>query len=158
MDALRHVIIVAVIAVVFRWLWRSSRVERARVEAGGKVFPPTRAIGILVSVIGIALIFLVVLTSYLGKPDEWWVPYGFLGFLVLVPFMYPPVLTIGVAGLERAKLVQTGRRLGFSKSCNWQALLARRNPEAAHHVSSESGWIGRNWLAYVPAHLQNASR
>jgi len=46
MGPLRHFLIVVVIGVVCRWLWKSSLNERASVEAGRTVFPPTRAIRI----------------------------------------------------------------------------------------------------------------
>src|SRR5262249_17734105 len=33
------------------------------------------------------------------KPDEWWVPYLFIGFLALDLFIYPPILSIEVEGV-----------------------------------------------------------
>jgi hypothetical protein len=46
------------------------------------------------SVLAIAAFFLA------RKPDEWWVPYLFLGFTLLVVLAYPPLLTIEVDGVE----------------------------------------------------------
>jgi hypothetical protein len=43
-----------VIGVVFRWLWKSSLNERASVEAGRTVFPPTRAVRSLAVLFGVA--------------------------------------------------------------------------------------------------------
>src|SRR6266542_1930504 len=54
MAALRHLLSVVVIGVVFRWLWKSSLNEHASVEAGRTVFPPTRAIRILAVFFGVA--------------------------------------------------------------------------------------------------------
>src|SRR5262245_65751400 len=100
MDALRHVLIVVVLALVFGWLWRSASIQKAKLEPGRTIFPPAPAIKILAAVFAIAIVALVIWTSYIArKPDEWWVPYVFLGFLVLVPFMYPPVLSIEVEGI-----------------------------------------------------------
>src|SRR6266852_5397539 len=54
MGALRHLLIVVVIGVVFRWLWKSSLNEHASVEAVRTVFPPTRAVRILAVLFGVA--------------------------------------------------------------------------------------------------------
>ena len=100
MGQLRHLLILAVIAIVFRWLWTSSFTERANFEAGRTLFPPTRTIRILMVVCGIAFT-----TLFLGswfavrKPDEWWVPYLFLGFLALDLCIYPAILSIEVDGI-----------------------------------------------------------
>jgi hypothetical protein len=100
MSALRHILTAVVLVIVFRWLWISSVFERATFESGRKIFPPTRAIRILASSVGIAFAILLVWSSYsVRKPDEWWVPYLFLVLLASVPFMYPPVLTIEVDGI-----------------------------------------------------------
>jgi hypothetical protein len=100
MGPLRHLIVLLVIAVVFRWLWTSSLAERAKLEAGRKIFPPTRAIRILVLVLGAAFTGLFLWSWFAArKPDEWWVPYLFLGFLVLDLFIYPLVLSIEVEGI-----------------------------------------------------------
>ncbi len=93
MQTLGHVLTAAVLAMVFRWLWRSSAVEKAREESGRKIFPPTRAIRALTGVMGTIMISLVVLVSILArKPEDWWAPYLFLAI--------PPVLTINVDGVE----------------------------------------------------------
>lgn len=100
MSVFRHILTAAVLAIVFRWLWISSALERATVESGRKIFPPTRAIRLLTASCGIVFAVLLLWSSYSArKPDEWWVPYLFLVFLVLVPFMYPAVLTIEVDGI-----------------------------------------------------------
>src|SRR5437899_8695066 len=100
MGAFRHILTAAVLAIVFRWLWISSALERATVESGRKIFSPTRAIRLLASSVGIVFAILLIWSFYsVRRPDEWWVPYLFLVFLALVPFMYPPVLTIEVDGI-----------------------------------------------------------
>ena len=100
MGVFRHILIAAALAIVFRWLWTSSALESATVESGRKIFPPTRAIRLLTTSFGIVFAVLLLWSSYSArKPDEWWVPYLFLVFLVLVPFMYPAVLTIEVDGI-----------------------------------------------------------
>jgi hypothetical protein len=97
MGALGHLIIAAAVGVVLRWLWKSSIIERANFEAGRTIFPPTRAIRIFI-VIGAVAFTSFFLGSWfaLRKPDEWWVPYLFLGFLALTLCVYPPVLSIDV--------------------------------------------------------------
>jgi Bacterial PH domain len=100
MGALRHLITAVVLALVFSWLWRSSLIEQARLEGGRKVFPPTRAIRILTALCGVVFTTLFVWSWVsIRKPAEWWVPYLFLAFVALVPFMYPPVLSIEVDGI-----------------------------------------------------------
>lgn len=100
MGLLRHLFTVVVIGIVFRWLWKSSPDERASFKAGRTVFPPTRAIRVLVVVLGVAFTALFLWSWYSArKPDEWWVPYLFLGFLALSLFIYPPVLSIEVDGI-----------------------------------------------------------
>ncbi len=100
MDAFRHILTAAVLAIIFRWLWKSSAIEKATVESGRKIFPPTQAIRLLTSSVGIVFAVLLIWSSYsVYKPSERWVPYLFLVFLALVPLMYPPVLTIEVDGI-----------------------------------------------------------
>ena len=100
MGPFRHLLMLMVFAVVFRWLWISSLTERANVEVARTIFPPTRAIRILISVVGVAFTSLFLLSWFaLRKPDEWWVPYLFLGFLALDLCVYPPVLSIEVEGI-----------------------------------------------------------
>jgi hypothetical protein len=119
MGAFRHILTAAVLAIVFRWLWISSALERATVESGRKIFSPTRAIRLLVSSVGIVFAILLIWSSYsVRRPDEWWVPYLFLVFLALVPFMYPPVLTIEVDGI--------GSRawFGSEKKIRWEDIAS----------------------------------
>jgi hypothetical protein len=99
-GTLRDFLIPAVLAVVFRWLWISSLTERANIDAGRTIFMPTRAIHILIVLSGLAFTSLF-LWSWLAlrKPDEWWVPYLFLGFLALDLCIHPSVLSIEVDGI-----------------------------------------------------------
>lgn len=100
MGILRELIVVAVIGAVLRWLWKSSIVESAGFEAGRTIFPPTRAIRILMVVLGVAFASLFLWSWFaVRKPDERWVPYLFLGFLALNLFIYPPVLSMEVDGV-----------------------------------------------------------
>lgn len=121
MGVLRHLFILAVFAVVFRWLWKSSVNERASVESGRTVFPPTRAIRILVVLLVVAFTSFSLWSWFaVRKPDEWWVPYLFLGFLVLTPFIYPPVLSIEVDGI-----VSRSWR-GSEKKIRWEDVVSLR--------------------------------
>ncbi len=100
MGALGHVLTVAVLAVVLRWLWRSSALEQAKFEAGRQVFPPTRTIRSLILFGGVAFTTLFVWSRFaLHQTAEWWVSYLFLGFLALFLLAYPPVLSIEVNGI-----------------------------------------------------------
>jgi len=75
LEFLRHVLVVVAVALVFRWMWRSSRSEKATLESGRLVFPPALPIRIFVWLFGIVLGGLVLLTSYRHSSDEWWVPW-----------------------------------------------------------------------------------
>jgi hypothetical protein len=119
MGAFRHILTAAVLAIVLRWLWISSALERAKVESGRKIFPPTRAIRLLTTSFGIVFVVLLLWSSYsVRKPDEWWVPYLFLVFLVLVPFMYPAVLTIEVDGIASRTW------FGSEKKIRWEDIAS----------------------------------
>ncbi len=115
MGILRHLFIVVVIGIVFRWLWKSSLNEHASIESGRTVFPPTRAIRILAVSLGLAFTTLFVWSWYsVRKPDEWWVPYLFLGFVALSLFIYPAVLSIEVDGIGSRSW------LGHEKKIRWE--------------------------------------
>src|SRR5262249_50193054 len=84
MDPLKHLLTAALLVLVLRWLWKSSNIETAREESGRKIFPPTRAIRILMPLIGILFTAMVVFSSIaLREPRNWWVPYLFLAFALL---------------------------------------------------------------------------
>jgi hypothetical protein len=100
MGVFQHLLTVVVLAVVLRWLWKSSNVEQAKLEAGRQLFPPTRAMRILSLVGGVVFTILFVWSRLtLRQPDEFWVPYLFLGFIALFLLVYPPVLSIEVDGI-----------------------------------------------------------
>jgi hypothetical protein len=121
MGALRHLLIPVVIGVVFRWLWKSSLNEHARVEAGCTVFPGTRAIRALAVTLGVAFTALFLWSWFAArKADEWWVPYLFLGFLGLSVCIYPPVLSIEVDG------VGSRSWLGREKKIRWEDVASLR--------------------------------
>jgi hypothetical protein len=117
MGPFRHLLILVVVAVVLRWLWTSSLTERASVEAGRTIFPPTRAIRILMIVFGVAFTSFFLWSWFaVRKPDEWWVPYLFLGFLSLDLFIYPPVLSIEVDGIgSRSWLAREPRKIRWEE-------------------------------------------
>ena len=124
MGALRHLLVVVVISVVFRWLWRSSLNERASVDAGRTVFPATRAIRSLVVFLGMAFMSLFLWSWFaVRKPDESWVPYLFLGFLAFDLCIYPPALSIEVDGIGSRSW------LGREKKIRWEDVASLRyNP------------------------------
>jgi len=79
------------------------------------LFPPTRAIRILVIFLGIAFTNFFIWSWFaVRKPDEWWVPYLFLGFLALDLCIYPPVLSIEVDGITSRSW------LGREKKIRWE--------------------------------------
>jgi hypothetical protein len=120
-GALRHLLILLVVGVVFRWLWKSSLNEHASIEAGRTVFSPTRAIRILTVFLGVAFTSLFLWSWFaVRKPDEWWVPYLFLGFLALVLCIYPPVLSIEVDG------VGSRSWLGRERKIRWEDVASLR--------------------------------
>jgi hypothetical protein len=100
MTALGHLLTAAVLAIVLRWLWRSSTVEQAKLEAGRQLFPPTRAMRIIFLLGGTLFAVLFVWSRLsLHQPGELWVPYLFLGFVALFLFAYPPLLSIEMDGV-----------------------------------------------------------
>lgn len=121
MEMIRHFVIVVVIGIVFRWLWKSSANERVRREAGSALFPPTRAIRILAVTCGVAFTVLFV-WSWLAvkQKDELWVPYVFLGLVVLSMFMCPPVLSIEVDGIRSRSW------LSREKKIRWEDVASLR--------------------------------
>jgi len=121
MGALRHLLTVVVIGVVFRWLWKSSLNERASVEAGRTVFPPTRAVRSLAVLFGVAFTSLFLWSWFaVRNPDEWWVPFLFLGFVTLSLCIYPPVLSIEVDGIGSHSW------LGREKKIRWEDVTSLR--------------------------------
>ncbi|HWY70049.1 MAG TPA: PH domain-containing protein [Terriglobales bacterium] len=119
MDALRHVLTAVLLALVLNWLWKSSRTGKAKEEAGRKIFGPTRAIQIVTVLCGIVFTGLVIGSAVaLRKPNEWWVPFLFVAFLAMVPFMYPPVLTIDVDG------VSSRAWYGSEKKIRWEDMAS----------------------------------
>jgi len=54
----------------------------------------------------------------LRKPNQWWVPFLFMAFLAMVPFMYPPVLTIDVDG------VTSRTWYGSEKKIRWEDIAS----------------------------------
>lgn len=127
MAVLRDALILVVLGVVFRWLWKSSINERASVEAGCTLFPPTRAIRLLAIVLGVAFTALLLWSWFAArKPDEWWVPYLFLGFLGLSVCVYPPVLSIEVDGIGSRSW------LGREKKIRWEDVASLRYNTGNH--------------------------
>jgi Bacterial PH domain len=99
-GVLRHLLTAVVLAVVLSWLWKSSTIEESKFEAGRQLFPPTRAMRILTFFGGVVFTALFVwFRLALRQPAEWWVSYLFLGFLTLVLFAYPPILSLEVDGI-----------------------------------------------------------
>jgi hypothetical protein len=100
MKPFSHLITIAVLAFVLRWLWNSSTTEQAKLEAGCQLFPPTRAMRILTLFGGVVFTVLFVWSRLsLRQASEWWVSWLFLGFVALFMFAYPPVLSIEVDGI-----------------------------------------------------------
>jgi hypothetical protein len=112
MNLVRHLLLSVVVAVVLRWLWIASLTGRAHVAAGRTIFPPTRAVCIFIVVAGVAFTSLFLLSWFaLRQPDEWWVPYLFLGFLALDLCVYPPVLTIEMEAVGSRAWWQRERKM-----------------------------------------------
>jgi len=100
MAFLQHLITPVALALVLRWLWKSARSERAKLESGRQIFRPTNAVRFLLTLFAVLFAGLAVFAAFLlDKRGSWWVSYLFLGFFLLVLFSYPPVLTIEVDGV-----------------------------------------------------------
>ncbi len=122
MDFARYAapILVAVLqGLVFLWLRKRAATEEARIEAGCTTFPPILELRILMSIAAIVLVALVVLSCLsLRRPEQRWVPYIFLGFLALVPFGYPPALTLEVDGIGSRNW------FGYEKKIRWEEVAS----------------------------------
>lgn len=122
MGAFRHFLIVVAVAFIFRWMWKSSRSQKASVESGRLIFPPGLPIRIFVWSLGIIMAFLALLTTFREGPNDgpnaWWVPLGFVGLFALAPLMYPPVLVIDVSGIESRS------RFGANKKILWHEIAS----------------------------------
>ena len=118
MDPIRHglpIVALAVHALIMLWLWRRSPTTKATVEPGRMIFRPIAESRFLVVLFLAAFAAAVVGSSLLlRRPSQWWVPYMFIGFLFMVPFLYPPVLTIEVDG------VGSRTWLGYEKKIRWE--------------------------------------
>lgn len=122
MDITRHlvpILVVVVHGVIFTWLWRRPPLAQAKFEPGRIIFAPRPEIRFLLLVSGAVSTALVIVSlSSLGKPRQAWVPFLFLGFLALVAFAYPPVLTIEVDGI-------TSRTwFGGEKKIRWEEIAS----------------------------------
>src|SRR5215471_14589663 len=103
MDPIRQllpILVLAVHALILLWLRRRSPAANATFESGRMIFRPIAESRFLV-VLFLATFSAAVIGSslLLRRPSQWWVPYMFIGFLFMVPFLYPPVLTIEVDGV-----------------------------------------------------------
>src|SRR5262249_20544521 len=103
MDPIRHglpIVVLAVHALILLWLWRRSPAANATFESGRMIFRPIAESRFLVVLFLAAFSAAVIGSSLLlRRPSQWWVPYMFIGFLFMVPFLYPPALTIEVDGV-----------------------------------------------------------
>ena len=100
MGVLHYLITSALLAIILRWLWKAARTEKAKVESGRQVFPATKPIAFLLILFAFLFAALAVASLLLvHEARNWWVPYLFLGFALLVLLAYPPVLTIEVDGI-----------------------------------------------------------
>lgn len=119
MSVLRHVLTAALLALVLRWLWKASTTEKAREESGRTIFPPTRAIRIVMPLVGILFVSLAAASAIaLREPRNWWVPYFFLSFVLPALFGYPPLLTIEVDG------VTSRAWFGSEKKIRWEDIAS----------------------------------
>lgn len=149
MGALRHVLTAALLALVLRWLWKASTTEKAREESGRTIFPPTRAIRILLPAVGILFVTLAVLSAVaLREPRNWWVPYFFLSFVLLALFGYPPLLTIEVDGVTSRAWFGSEKKIRWediaslhyntgNKQFTVRATDARKITHAGHNADAE---------------------
>lgn len=119
MDLLRHLLTLAILAIVLRWLWNSSTTELAKFEAGSQIFPPTRAIRFLSLSGGVVFTALFVWSRLsLRQTSDWWVSWLFLSFVALFLFAYPPLLAIEVDGIASRSW------FGHEKKIRWEEIAS----------------------------------
>jgi hypothetical protein len=129
-SILRHAITAALLALSLGWLWRVSSLEQSRFESGRTVFPPTKAARLVMISVGILFAVLTIGSFFLfRKPGDWWMIYLFLGFLLLVPFGYPPILTIEVDGVESRAW------FGKVKKVRWEDIASLHYNSGNNHFS-----------------------
>ena len=128
MRLLQHLLTTAVLALVLRWLWKAASSEKAKVESGRQVFPATKAIRFLLILFAILFAALAVVSLlFLHKPGNWWVPYLFLGFSLLVLLSYPPVLTIEVDGVGSQTWFGEGKKVRWEDISSLHYNLGNRH-------------------------------
>lgn len=119
MEGFREVLIGVVLALVFAWLWRSATNEKAKIDPDRKIFPPTGAIRIFFFIGGAVFAAFTIFSFFaLREPEQWWIPYLFLGFLLLVVFAYPPVLSIEIDGIASRYW------FGREKKMRWESITS----------------------------------
>jgi hypothetical protein len=119
MTALSHLLTLAVLAIVLRWLWNSSSTGQAKFEAGSQLFPPTRAIRLLSLTGGVVFTALFVWSRLsLRQTPDWWVSWLFLAFVALFLFAYSPLLSIEVDGIASRSW------FGHEKKIRWQDIAS----------------------------------
>ncbi len=117
-DVLVGVLTVVMVSLVFHGLWRSAALEKATSESGRKIFPPTRALRIFAGFFAVVFAALFVFSYSMRRPEDGWVPYLFLAFLLIPLFMIPPVLIIEVDGVESRTW------LGREKKIRWEDIAS----------------------------------
>lgn len=146
---LQHAITAALLALSLGWLWRVASRQRSHFESGRTVFPATKAAQFIMIFTGVLFAGLTIGASFLvRKPGEWWIPYLFLGFVLLVPFGYPPLLTIEVDGVESRTWYGAVKKirwediasLHFNSGNNHFAIRAREGGKIAHAGFNADPW------------------
>jgi hypothetical protein len=118
-NIVRHAITVTMLSLVLRWLWKASASSNAQLESGNYVFPPPRAVRLLMLLVGVVFAALSLVSLYfLDRSGGRWALGFFLGFLLLVMLSYPPVLSIEVDG------VRSRTWYGREKKLRWEEISA----------------------------------
>jgi len=119
MTALSHLLTLAVLAILLRWLWNSSTAEQAKFAAGRQLFPPTRAIRILSLSGGVVFTALFVWSRLsLRQTPDWWVSWLFLAFVAMFLFAYSPLLSIEVDSIASRSW------FGHQKKIRWEEIAS----------------------------------
>jgi hypothetical protein len=119
MGVFHYLVTGAVLTLVLRWLWKAAGSERAKLESGRQIFPPTKAVRFLLILFAMMFsAFAVVSVVLVHEARNWWVPYLFLGFATLVLLSFPPVLIIDIDS------VGSRTWFGHEKTFRWEDIAS----------------------------------
>jgi hypothetical protein len=142
-------LLVMVHVLVFLWLRKWRPTAKTESQSWRATFRPSPEIRIFFIVLTASVAALLIWCFISLGPSEWWLPYACLEILLLIPFLYPRVLTITVEGIESRTL------LGSVKKLRWENVAALEYNAANRHfaVLDKDGLKMVHTLVHVDGNL-----